>query len=140
MGMIYTDKFTRNGRVKKTKAYKKRAREAKIRLVEVISDAVASGSNIPPVLISYANSIHKPKKRKKKFNFYRSREWLELRYQTLARYGAKCQLCGSDYKIHVDHIKPRSKFPHLSLDPDNLQILCEDCNLGKSNHSCEDWR
>jgi 5-methylcytosine-specific restriction endonuclease McrA len=33
--------------------------------------------------------------------------------------------------LHVDHIKPRSKFPRLAIDINNLQVLCADCNLGK---------
>ncbi|WP_425289641.1 HNH endonuclease [Shewanella algae] len=33
--------------------------------------------------------------------------------------------------LHVDHILPRSKYPHKALDINNMQILCEDCNLGK---------
>lgn len=52
--------------------------------------------------------------------------------------------CGANpsdgVKMHVDHIKPRSKFPELALVLDNLQILCEDCNLGKSNKDETDWR
>ena len=49
-------------------------------------------------------------------------------------------LCWSDVRIVVDHIKPRSRFPGLELDPDNLQILCSDCNMGKSNDDCTDFR
>ena len=53
--------------------------------------------------------------------------------------------CGKSKKrhgivIHVDHIKPRSKFPTLSFEFSNLQILCEDCNLGKMNMDQTDWR
>ena len=76
--------------------------------------------------------------------FYESREWRNLRYKVLKKHGAKCQCCGRSAKdgiiIHVDHIKPRSKFPELELNEDNLQILCEDCNLGKSNRDDTDWR
>ncbi|MFK8185415.1 MAG: HNH endonuclease [Phormidesmis sp.] len=36
---------------------------------------------------------------------------------------------------HIDHIKPISRYPNLALDPDNLQILCADCNLTKG---CKD--
>ena len=43
-------------------------------------------------------------------------------------------------KLHVDHIKPRSKYHELELDFNNLQILCEDCNLGKLNINEEDFR
>jgi hypothetical protein len=42
--------------------------------------------------------------------------------------------------LHVDHIKPRSKFPHLALSLSNLQVLCRQCNLGKSNTDDTDWR
>ena len=53
--------------------------------------------------------------------------------------------CGRSKKehgvvIHVDHIKPRSKFPELALEFDNLQILCDDCNIGKCNKYEDDWR
>jgi 5-methylcytosine-specific restriction endonuclease McrA len=40
----------------------------------------------------------------------------------------------------VDHIKPRSTHPKLALAFDNLQLLCEDCNIGKSNKCDIDWR
>lgn len=76
--------------------------------------------------------------------FYDSRPWQELRYKVLEKYGATCQCCGATRKngvrIHVDHIKPRSRFPHLELDENNLQVLCEPCNLGKGAHSLTDWR
>src|SRR5574343_488507 len=53
-------------------------------------------------------------------NFYDSKEWLELRYKVLKKYGGKCQLCGDQkYGLHVDHIKPRSKFPELELEESN---------------------
>ena len=77
-------------------------------------------------------------------NFYESREWRELRYKALVMYGAVCQCCGASRAtgavIHVDHIKPRSKFPELMLSIENLQILCADCNIGKSNKDSTDWR
>lgn len=76
--------------------------------------------------------------------FYRTREWAAVRQATLVKYGAKCQCCGASRNtgvvIHVDHIKPRSKHPALELDPDNLQVLCELCNIGKSNTNEVDWR
>lgn len=77
--------------------------------------------------------------------FYRSKEWRKLRTRVLEKYECKCMMCGRSPKdhgivIHIDHIKPRSKHPELSLDFDNLQILCEDCNLGKLNRYDTDWR
>lgn len=69
-------------------------------------------------------------------SFYTSREWLSLRFKALNEYGRKCSLClSSKSELHVDHIKPRSKFPELALQLDNLQILCRSCNLGKGTNS-----
>jgi len=80
----------------------------------------------------------------KKVNFYQTREWRELRVEALVKYGRKCCLCGrtvgDGVVLHVDHIKPRSKFPQLELVLSNMQILCEDCNMGKSNHYSDKWR
>ena len=76
--------------------------------------------------------------------FYYTREWRLVRYQALELHGTSCLCCGASRQrgavIHVDHIKPRSLFPELELTLDNLQILCEDCNVGKSNTSIKDWR
>jgi 5-methylcytosine-specific restriction endonuclease McrA len=87
----------------------------------------------------------KKKKCKKTTSFYMSDDWRKLRYRVLRKYKARCMCCGRNrqedgIKIHVDHIKPRSKHPKLELDFNNLQILCEDCNLGKSNIDDTDWR
>lgn len=73
--------------------------------------------------------------------FYESDAWLRLRYQTLIRYGRVCMLCRTAIgEMHVDHIKPRSKHPELALDPENLQVLCRACNIGKSNTDETDLR
>lgn len=77
-------------------------------------------------------------------DFYSSREWRILRYKVLVKYGAVCQCCGASRKngaeIHIDHIKPRSKYPELELDINNLQCLCKECNLGKLHLDETDWR
>lgn len=76
--------------------------------------------------------------------FYTSREWLALRYEALKRSGRTCAVCGmgkeDGVKLHVDHIKPRSLYPQLELSLENLQVLCEGCNLGKGNRDEIDWR
>ena len=73
--------------------------------------------------------------------FYKTREWRELRYKVLVRIGKKCQCCGEiNGYIHVDHIRPRSLFPELELDENNLQVLCHECNHGKGNWDMTDWR
>lgn len=74
-------------------------------------------------------------------DFYQTRQWRELRYKVLVKYGKTCQCCGekSGY-IHVDHILPRSLHPSKELDENNLQVLCEACNIGKTNRDTTDWR
>lgn len=74
-------------------------------------------------------------------SFYARADWLALRYKAFVILGRLCCLCGaSSGPMHVDHIKPVSLYPELSLDIKNLQILCGDCNLGKSNKDQTDWR
>lgn len=76
--------------------------------------------------------------------FYASEQWLRLRYKVLAAADGCCSLCGrtrkDKIKLHVDHIKPRSLYLDEQLNADNLQVLCSDCNLGKSNTCERDWR
>jgi 5-methylcytosine-specific restriction endonuclease McrA len=75
--------------------------------------------------------------------FYKSRAWYMVRYKVLTDNKATCNCCGDSGRsvsLHVDHIKPRSKYPELELEQDNLQVLCEACNMGKSNVDETDWR
>lgn len=74
-------------------------------------------------------------------NFYQSEEWNEVRKAILKMYGIKCMKCGAtNCEMHVDHIKPRSLYPELELCLDNLQVLCKDCNMEKSNKNFIDCR
>lgn len=89
--------------------------------------------------------MSKDRRVKKQFKvrdgFYESRRWQELRYEALRRNGRVCVLCKAmNIELHVDHIRPRSKYPDLELDISNLQVLCRPCNLGKSNKDETDWR
>lgn len=76
--------------------------------------------------------------------FLESYEWRKLRMVILKKHGARCQCCGRSQldgvTIHVDHIKPRRKYPELALDANNLQVLCHECNHGKGNWDETDWR
>jgi 5-methylcytosine-specific restriction endonuclease McrA len=107
----------------------------------------------PPVKRESKNCKHQGKKAARREaiskldnrDFYLSDEWRALRVRVLEKYDCKCMMCGRSPKahgivIHVDHIKPRSKYPELSLTFENLQLLCEDCNIGKCNKYSTDWR
>lgn len=75
--------------------------------------------------------------------FYRSRAWQHCRYVALKRAGGRCECCGATPRstiLHCDHIRPRSRFPHLALEPGNVQVLCESCNMGKGQWDMTDWR
>lgn len=76
-------------------------------------------------------------------NFFRTMEWRQVRYLALRNSGG-CNCCGARAKdgvvLHVDHIKPRKDYPELALSLDNLQVLCEDCNVGKGSWDQTDWR
>ncbi len=60
-----------------------------------------------------------------------------LRFKVLKRDNFRCCFCGRSpattlgLELHIDHIIPYSKGGETTLD--NLQTLCKDCNLGKSN-------
>lgn len=62
-----------------------------------------------------------------------------MRYDVLRRDGFHCVRCGRGHedgvKLHVDHISPVSRGGKSTMD--NLQTLCEDCNLGKGNRYME---
>ncbi len=62
---------------------------------------------------------------------------LRLRFNVLKRDHFACVQCGaspakdSSVELHIDHRKPWSKGGETEIE--NLQTLCQKCNLGKSN-------
>ena len=71
--------------------------------------------------------------------------WRKLRAEAIEVYGGECAACGRSKQfegvtMHLDHIIPKSHKPELALNFANLQLLCEDCNMGKSNKYSTDWR
>ncbi|WP_146255337.1 HNH endonuclease [Azospirillum sp. TSA6c] len=76
--------------------------------------------------------------------FYQSAEWKRVRYEALKRSHGRCECCGVSASmgavLNVDHIKPISRRPDLSLDLTNLQVLCGSCNQGKGGWDQTDWR
>lgn len=107
-----------------------------------IVPAVTTRKQAKHILRQHFNS--KPAPQPPPVKYYASWGWKRVRYETLKKYGARCMLCGATpengARICVDHIQPVSKRPDLALDPDNLQVLCDDCNMGKSNVYTDDFR
>lgn len=62
---------------------------------------------------------------------------LRMRFMVMQRDNFKCCICGKSpatspgITLHIDHIKPWSKGGETTID--NLQTLCSECNLGKSD-------
>ena len=73
-------------------------------------------------------------------DFYKSKRWWWCKNIIKSSNEIKCLKCGSRNNMHVDHVKPKSKFPELALDVYNLQLLCEVCNIEKSNINEIDYR
>lgn len=76
--------------------------------------------------------------------FYESWEWKRTRYDFLKGKDRRCECCGTSpahgARMVVDHVKPIRHFWALRLDPKNLQLLCDDCNMGKGSRDMTDWR
>lgn len=91
----------------------------------------------------YYASIDKKAKQEaspKRVDFLSSKEWKAVRNIVLSKYGRLCMRCGSKDRIQIDHIKPRSKYPQLQLDVNNLQVLCWECNKDKAARYEKDYR
>lgn len=114
-----------------------------IRLEVAVSEFIKSGGEItklPPVPASTKQFRNHLRKINLRSNENKER-WLALRYQAFKRYGRKCALCNAtNAELHIDHIKPKAKYPELTFDINNLQVLCKDCNYGKGVDNEDDWR
>jgi 5-methylcytosine-specific restriction endonuclease McrA len=123
-----TGKETKKKTKKKKKGAKRRVKTAKERLQERL-EARRNKKQIPS--------------REAKAAFFDSWEWQHIRLQIINKYGRVCLCCGAkppECIIQVDHIMPISLYWHLRKDPDNLQVLCKQCNMGKSNTDMTDFR
>lgn len=108
-----------------------------------IGRAILAARQVPVELRGFPK---RPSADRERNAFYDSAEWKRLRHDALRKNDGRCELCGQskhdgpDVTLHVDHIVPLSKDWSRRADPANLQVLCGDCNLGKSNRDQTDWR
>ena len=88
-----------------------------------------------PIEIPQENANKPMHKTKREIN-------LRLRFTVMKRDNFKCCMCGRSpattlgLELHIDHIISWSKGGETTID--NLQTLCSDCNLGKSDLSQND--
>lgn len=88
----------------------------------------------PSQLVGYKPVV--PENDKPKHSTHRDIN-LRLRFNVMKRDNFKCCICGRSpaitpgLELHIDHIKPWAKGGETVID--NLQTLCSDCNLGKSD-------
>ena len=76
-----------------------------------------------------------------------NREWDRVRYAAYEANDGRCECCARSKHdlppgvyLNADHIKPRKTHPWLVLKLSNIQIICGQCNRGKSNSEGRDWR
>lgn len=62
------------------------------------------------------------------YQFYRSRQWQELRHQALDRDHYVCRYCGQPNSKTVDHIVPIEYDQSLMADVENLATICRRCH------------
>jgi hypothetical protein len=84
-------------------------------------------------------NLNEVKSKIKDKNIRRKAISLFLRSQVLKKNNFKCQHCGKgvedNIKLEIDHIVPKSKGGLDNLE--NYQVLCNECNKGKSNKFTE---
>jgi 5-methylcytosine-specific restriction endonuclease McrA len=134
--------------------------DAEMRALDIYSNALQRGSHKAALLAVWLNGdahgrlrpqesvrerVRKRKPQVLLLKLPRKEDWRALRYRALRMAGGKCQCCGSTpdssgHPLHVDHIKPKSKYPELAMEFSNLQVLCKDCNFGKNKWDETDWR
>jgi 5-methylcytosine-specific restriction endonuclease McrA len=74
-------------------------------------------SDLPPQTYAEAKAL------------YNSEEYREWRQYVYSRDIFQCQLCGNvGVEIEAHHIRPKKKFPHLTLDKLNGITLCKHCH------------
>lgn len=88
-------------------------------------------------ITNFYDDVGSPDQKKKNggVNQERAKMTQRLRLSVLERDEFKCKYCGKGnedgVRLDVDHITPVSRGGRTEYD--NLQTLCTDCNIGKSN-------
>jgi 5-methylcytosine-specific restriction endonuclease McrA len=66
-------------------------------------------------------------------SIYKSDQYRRFKAKVKKRDDYKCRHCHCEKqkknRIHVHHDKPKAKFLHLTLEPDNAFLLCASCHI-----------
>lgn len=63
----------------------------------------------------------------------RSKEWFTPITGALKSADVRCMYCSSDSPSHVEHYRPRARFPELTFDYENYLLSCSICNNYKGS-------
>lgn len=77
--------------------------------------------------------------------FYITPKWKKLREEFIKDKELVCVYCSVDLTlegkiVNIDHIEPIKYSWKKRLDPNNLQIVCNDCNCEKGNKSDKEYK
>ena len=92
-----------------------------------MSFRVYEGSEVKAIL-QYLSSLRKPSKTSESKHTRSIPAWVKK--YVFERDGGKCVACSTVNDLHFDHIIPYAK-GGASNNPQNIQLLCEGCNLRK---------
>lgn len=79
--------------------------------------------------------------------FYKSKTWQKCRASYVRSQGGLCELCRKRGLIvpgntvhHIIHLTPENiGRPEITLNFDNLQLLCRDCHAEIHSHGVRRW-
>ena len=70
------------------------------------------------------------------YNFYRTKQWVNLRQRVLDEQHYLCQYCKCDGVVKqgktVDHVRPLELFPNDGASIENLSVICGSCHTLKT--------
>lgn len=105
----------------------------KQRKTESIEDFLARGGKIQTEIKPHKTGLTQTVSDLDIKKFYNSPDWKKLRNEAYNQLSHFCPICGNEEKLVVDHINPVRFFWEQRFNIENLQILCDDCNLDKGS-------
>lgn len=106
-----------------------------MKLSGLIDALIASGGSVEQVRAVVAAAEAEEEQRRGE-----EAAWRATRMLVFDRDGPFCRYCGESVGLdfHCDHVVPRSKGGHSTLD--NLAVSCRRCNVSKRASDLNSWR